>query len=1296
MKPVSFYLGYLIKKLWMTSAFLLILLALLISVLRFSLPHMDEQKHLVEDWLSSQYGTQVKIGSISADWKGAGPALIINDVILAAQHQSPIKLSINQISIDVDFWNSIRSQQLVSKRFNLLGLQMSLDSFRLGSEEVNYPVVDALENLFLNQLHRFSIIDSSVQINTEFDSQRVVIQRLSWINKDDRHQGVGQLQVADLAVNSASFILDLYGEGSDLTGTFYADGEDLDISPWLKAMVADSAGAQLQESRVNFKLWADIQHSQVNDLLANVLESRFSWDNAQQTTAQINHGTFKARPYQQGWVINLNNLDFQLMVEPAQILSTTGFIQGDGSFSLHMQDVAIEPLLPLLPLFVEPEALKILQQIQPQGVIEEFSLAVNGGSSKVLLRASELTNQPWDLLPGMSDIQANFYWQDNIGSLQLSADQGVMQSQALTGQDLSYQYWHGQVFLRAEDEGLDWYIPELVFAGDDLNFKQSAQYTSATDWLALSLKVEAMDVAEVPALFSAELMGQDTVSYLSRALQGGEVASANIIWHGALSGFPYVKNQGVFQAHVDITDATFVFDDAWPALQDLDMRLLFENDNLTMSAQQGRLLDVAMQSMHAKIPGLSADSILSIDIAALADADAVSALMLQGGLADSVGKALQEINIDGALAADVHLHIPLSGNNVVASGKIRFEDNPVKFTSLDFALESLSGSLEFENDHIQGKGLIAELAGQEIQLSIDGQDQPQGFVTNVKLSGHWQVDPVLESYYPGLDRYLAGIFDWRAKLALTIPEQGFDYQFSLTSDLPRLLSVLPEPFSKPAGEKLALLVKVDGNQLASNSKVILGDIARFDGILPHQEAHFSRAHLSIGDDDLISMGAGFSISSNLQRVEWDAWYDALHTLINETPKIKGQAVLGNPDRIFFKASEVTAMGQQFHKVAATAKRLQTNWLIELNADEIKAEIDINHDWLGKGISVNADFVNIKEWQDDPEAEEIQLDMATLPPLQVVCERCRYQQFNLGKLELSLSRASNGMLIDSLRMTKNDSVLNASGNWYIDNGVASTRLKGKFESGDFGDLLKDFELNSGIRDSGANMDFDISWQKAPYAFNFDTLNGQVNWRLNDGYLSEVSDKGARIFSILSLKSLVRKLKLDFRDVFSKGFFYDKMTGTFEVNAGVVNTNDTLIDGAAGEMRLNGYTNLSDQALNYNIAFTPKVTSSLPVILAWMINPATAIAALALDEMITSAQVVSSINYSLTGSIEDPILKELGRESREIILPASTLPKSVPSEDPNLEQPADPTYIPNTSPDQTEAPDLLLPVDGVDHG
>jgi|TARA_A100001234_G_C12428940_1_gene301901 uncharacterized protein YhdP len=136
--------------------------------------------------------------------------------------------------------------------------------------------------------------------------------------------------------------------------------------------------------------------------------------------------------------------------------------------------------------------------------------------------------------------------------------------------------------------------------------------------------------------------------------------------------------------------------------------------------------------------------------------------------------------------------------------------------------------------------------------------------------------------------------------------------------------------------------------------------------------------------------------------------------------------------------------------------------------------------------------------------------------------------------------------------------------------------------------------------------------------------------------------------------VRKLSLDFRDVFAKGFFYDDMGGTLSIVDGKAYTDDTEIDGGAGEIEITGFTDLNTGGLNYNVSFAPNVTGNLPFLVYFLATPPTALAALAIDQVLTSAKVISNVNYRVTGTIKDPKFDEVERNSKDISLPAQNAP------------------------------------------
>jgi hypothetical protein len=160
------------------------------------------------------------------------------------------------------------------------------------------------------------------------------------------------------------------------------------------------------------------------------------------------------------------------------------------------------------------------------------------------------------------------------------------------------------------------------------------------------------------------------------------------------------------------------------------------------------------------------------------------------------------------------------------------------------------------------------------------------------------------------------------------------------------------------------------------------------------------------------------------------------------------------------------------------------------------------------------------------------------------------------------------------------------------------------------------------------------------------------------MEQISDKGARIFSLFSLDSLLRKLSLDFSDVFGKGLYFNSFGGDLHIDDGMVKTTNTEMDAIAGNMKVRGYTDLNTESLNYDIRFAPKLASSVPTVVllstsAWTMG----IGAFALTKVLEPViEVISEIRFRLTGTMSEPKLEELERKSKEIEIPKSALPAS----------------------------------------
>ncbi|MCI2282851.1 hypothetical protein L3081_04820 [Colwellia sp. MSW7] len=441
---------------------------------------------------------------------------------------------------------------------------------------------------------------------------------------------------------------------------------------------------------------------------------------------------------------------------------------------------------------------------------------------------------------------------------------------------------------------------------------------------------------------------------------------------------------------------------------------------------------------------------------------------------------------------------------------------------------------------------------------------------------------------------------------------------------------------------------------------------------------------------------GFHITTNLAQVDFSEWQPLILDIINTVApsdtenSINNQntALFPGPERIRGTIGQLDLLGQEWHNVSFNLLDKKNWWLLQLNAKETRSQIKIYPDWLAQGIDINSDFINLVDQSSDetskqeaelesklnarqnPKTNEVKQALLTddtfdsIPKINFYCERCQVDKLNLGKVSFSLSRTNDNVIkINNFQAKREQAEINLSGEWQKlgpDLSKPLTSMKGSLVLNNIEYELEQLGYGSIIRDSGGKLNFDVNWQGGPHDFSFNHLNGDLSANIDDGYLAEVSDK-ARIFSVLSLQSIVRKLTPDFRDIFSEGMFYKDIKGDYHIKEGVLYTDNTRMNGSAGNLFVKGNTSFVNNTLDYKMSYKPNLTSSLPV-LAWIatLNPVVFLGGVAIDQVITS-QVVSEFNFELTGSVNDPNFKEVNRKSRDVSVGRSKPPEFVDTKD-----------------------------------
>jgi len=817
--------------------------------------------------------------------------------------------------------------------------------------------------------------------------------------------------------------------------------------------------------------------------------------------------------------------------------------------------------------------------------------------------------------------------------------------------------------------------------------------------------------------FPLTVMTKDLVSYLNKAIVSGNIDQAQILFNGPLNKFPFNNHEGVFIVDAELNQSVFKFDPHWPAIKDFKANLHFKNNSMSITGRSGHLEGINVTGVTAKIEDLSNEQVLRVNAEVNnTSAKSVTRLMNKSPLKDTVGSTLNRLAVSKPISGGFSLTLPLNEpNNAIAKGEVLFKNNHVNLQAPNMLFTHVNGRLSYENDRINTNNVKLLWRGLPLTLSVDAQDKGFFYDTNIALKADWKSKYWLKQLPLTLQQYGSGNLAWQGELSLNMyPEGGFTYDLSITSDLNKAIFNLPLPYTKKDNVVRTFNAQVTGQKHNTTINANLGKQLQFYGVLDHEKVSFSKAHLLLGTEEMLLPTHGFHITTQLEQADAKQWqpliFDILaainsadnpasNTSNTSTKNIKLMAdslkdvrikndmsqptpLLASPERIRGEIGQLTYGDYALSNVLFNLKNNQHAWLLDVNAKEVRSQITLHNNLAEKGIEVNADFVhlvktvtpevennnqsdensninqqsseNIAKIQQEKDAFDQQL-YTQLPPLSVNCASCIIDKIDLGKVNFAIERnAENHIVLKTFNAVRDKLTISLDGFWIQSNGENTSYFTGFIDSKDLEDETEKLGFTPTIKDSGLYSDFTFNWQASPYAFDVAKLNGQLNAKLDDGYLTEVPDQ-ARVFSVLSLQSLVRKLSFDFRDIFSDGMFYSSIDGDFQLKDGILYTNNLFMKGAAGDLEIKGNTDLGKEQLDIRMSYKPNVTSSLPA-LAWIatLNPVAFLAGIALEEVITS-KVYYEMNFELTGPMSQPILKDVNRKTRNISVGKTTPPK-----------------------------------------
>ncbi|NVK24761.1 MAG: hypothetical protein HWE10_07520, partial [Gammaproteobacteria bacterium] len=577
-----------IKAMWVLFASSVVLLAVLITALKYSLSYVNDYKSDIESYLLNTIGANVEIGRINTSWQSTGPVVILSNVTLEASKQAPLDITIGTTHVEIDFWQSLLQQKFVSESFLLNGIEAQINSevfYRVRPSSEGSQLFESLSQLFLSQLNTFKIENSLIRVRHKNGrTQNYFLESLQWLNDGNRHQAAGNIYVDGFSRNSIALVLDLYGQHRrNIFGQIYLEAQQVDVSPWLEQLISEHV--EISSSHVNFSAWGSINNGLVEDIVIDINDSYIHWgEEPENKRLGVKSAQLQWQKKQDDWLMFGNDI-----VLGSNDVEYDGFnftFRSQNKFKqLDLNRFNLASVESLFSLFSATKNSKSLATAELDGLVE--NIQVHWDEEQKPYAYAEI--RQFGFLPehkegsaylGIENTGLELFWHNGTGLAKLRGSDGKLATKDTFSKTIAYQTLELDVLFSQYEEVFSVAVPKLKFINEDIQVNLASQYLdqaeSVPDYLAIYGEVQGPRQGQIHHYLPKYLLSDDAYQYLNDAIQQGRGELTQIL----ISGDPadlFNKQLAKFEIRAQLRDSLFRFSESWPAIENFNSELVVDS-----------------------------------------------------------------------------------------------------------------------------------------------------------------------------------------------------------------------------------------------------------------------------------------------------------------------------------------------------------------------------------------------------------------------------------------------------------------------------------------------------------------------------------------------------------------------------------------------------------------------------------------------------------------------------------------------------------------------------------------------
>ena len=1248
---------------------LVILLALLVGAMRIAITHLPEYRDQIQAWVNETSHLDVRFKSMDARWRFYGPELYVSDVAVLAPKNGPLLAKARAASIGFDVWRAMLHAEVLPARIALL--QPEIGVVRTPDGRIELEGQAALED----REHRFKIDDlptgllSIEDAKVTFTDQQgklsdLILRGVEVGLRRDRDdlEVEGELDLPNRMGTRLAFDAEAHGDlaaPESLGWRVDAKSNGIDLKGWHEflgtALAVPNAGRGRIRATAAFA-GTQVTRGSLQLQLADVLiPASAVWP----SDTIYSNLTGDVRLEHVGGSWRLTGRDVKVVTrahgwEPARISvawsrSDSGLVKLEAAANY----LRLENLVPLAALAPESNWRSRVTQLLPEGEIRALKFNYTAGDSaparyQATARFAELGFAAAGAAPGLRGLRGEMTTTETAGRASVDSQAVVFSMPSKFRAPLNADLARGDIQWEHAPGG--WRISTRGFAVRNAHAKAQADLDlllpgdASSPILKITSRFQDAVLAEAWRYLPIDKLPEKVLAWLDAAAVAGRAPSGEFVFDGPTRSFPFRNGEGEFRITFPVAGMRLHYADGWPDLENLAADIEFRNAGLTGVVRSAALNGLNVENTRAQFVDFKTGE-LTINGGATGDVGDALGYLQKSPLAENLGSLFAELRGQGPVAATVDILLPVKNiqqYKVLVSAQV----NQAVLSLVDTAhvLEGLQGVIQFSDKLLSATDLTATYLGgpAHIELSPEvaaGRKHPDNVI---HIRAQTPI-PALRRAFEGSELLAAdGTLDWRGVMRIPVdyddePEGSARRPVTLRVDssLRGTAINLPEPLAKPAVDVRPLRVEVQWPE-ASTALVQASYGTDVRSQLSFQRNRsgwkFDRGGVRLGESDArLPSTPGLEVRGNVERLDVSQWL-----ALRFGGKGKG-AVSDHLRSVELTVSDLRIFGMRFPDVSGSLLPTQSAWFVTVDGPKAHGTVQVPFNLTGdEPLVIDMTRLGLEPVDSSPEdSAENQADPTQWPNITASIDEFDADGKHLGATHAEFKRIADGLSLQSFTAKSAGHELTANGNWTNPPTGQRGALKLKLESTDLKQTLQDLGYGPGLAAKHGLLEADVSWPGAPSSTLLGRLNGTMKVEVEDGQLLNIQPGAGRVFGLLSIATLPRRLSLDFSDLTDKGFAFDSIHGDFTLESGDAYTRNLLLKGPAAEIGMVGRTGLARHDYDQTVVVTGSLGQSLPAAGLLAGGPAVGAAMLLFSQIFKEPlKGMARGYYRITGPWESP--------------------------------------------------------------